>query len=88
MADQHGALQSRMYENKFPKVDDLIIVKVREIAEVGAYVELLEYDEVEGMIPISELSRRRIRSIQKLLRIGGNEVVVVFVSMRRKAILI
>lgn len=32
---------------------------------------------MEGMILLSELSRRRIRSIQKLIRVGRNEVVVV-----------
>ena len=37
----------------------------------------LEYDNVEGMILLSELSRRRIRSIQKLIRVGRNEVVMV-----------
>ena len=37
----------------------------------------LEYDGIEGMILLSELSRRRIRSIQKLIRVGRNEVVVV-----------
>ena len=31
----------------------------------------------DGMILLSELSRRRIRSIQKLIRVGRNEVVVV-----------
>ena len=40
-------------------------------------IRKLEYDNVEGMILLSELSRRRIRSIQKLIRIGRNEVVVV-----------
>lgn len=29
------------------------------------------------MILLSELSRRRIRSVQKLIRLGRNEVVVV-----------
>lgn len=53
------------------------MVQVRQIAEMGAYVKLLEYDGVEGMILLSELSRRRIRSIQKLIRVGRNEVVVV-----------
>lgn len=48
-----------------------------KIAEMGAYVKLLEYDNIDGMILLSELSRRRIRSIQKLIRIGRNEVVVV-----------
>ena len=37
----------------------------------------LEYDNIEGMILLSELSRRRIRSVQKLIRVGRNEVVVV-----------
>lgn len=49
----------------------------RQIADMGAYVKLLEYDNIDGMILLSELSRRRIRSIQKLIRIGRNEVVVV-----------
>lgn len=53
------------------------MVNVRSIAEMGAYVSLLEYDSIEGMIMLSELSRRRIRSINKLVRIGRNECVVV-----------
>lgn len=45
--------------------------------EMGAYVELLEYDNIEGMILLSELSRRRIRSINRLIRVGRNECVQV-----------
>ncbi|KAF8527074.1 eukaryotic translation initiation factor 2 subunit alpha [Gautieria morchelliformis] len=67
----------RYYEQRYPEVDDLVMVQVRQIAEMGAYVKLLEYDNIEGMILLSELSRRRIRSIQKLIRVGRNEVVVV-----------
>lgn len=131
----------RYYEDKYPEVDDLVMVTVKQIADMGAYVKLvrahpffpipfamlvlrlgsgepdelttrgdpfrakltfvlsllsslpapllcllyslahcdvqLEYENVEGMILLSELSRRRIRSIQKLIRVGRNEVVVV-----------
>jgi translation initiation factor 2 subunit 1 len=66
-----------MYEQRYPEVDDLVMVKVKQIAEMGAYVSLLEYNNIEGMILLSELSRRRIRSINKLIRVGRNEVVVV-----------
>jgi len=38
---------------------------------------LLEYNNIEGMILLSELSRRRIRSVNKLIRVGRNECVVV-----------
>ena len=53
------------------------MVNVRSIAEMGAYVSLLEYNNIEGMILLSELLRRRICSINKLIRIGRNECVVV-----------
>ena len=59
----------RMYENKYPEVDDCIMVQVKSIAEMGAYVSLLEYNGIEGMILLSELSRRRIRSITKLIKV-------------------
>ncbi|KAI3628589.1 hypothetical protein GLX27_002384 [Malassezia furfur] len=67
----------RFYEKPLPDTDEIVMCQVRQIAEMGAYVKLLEYDNAEGMILLSELSRRRIRSIQKLIRVGRNEVVVV-----------
>ena len=80
------------------------MVNVTEIGEMGAYVTLLEYDDIEvyyihsaafipltwlrpllsfflrlsqGMILLSELSRRRIRSINKLVRVNRTEIVMV-----------
>ncbi|KAJ1671144.1 eukaryotic translation initiation factor 2 subunit alpha, partial [Spiromyces aspiralis] len=67
----------RFYRNKFPKPDDLVMVKVTQIAEIGAYVVLEEYGDISGMILSSELSRRRIRSIQKLVRVGKRDVAMV-----------
>lgn len=70
-------LSCRFYKHMYPEVDDVVMVNVRNIAEMGAYVNLLEYNNIEGMILLSELSRRRIRSINKLIRVGKNECVVV-----------
>ncbi|KHN87144.1 Eukaryotic translation initiation factor 2 subunit 1 [Toxocara canis] len=70
-------LSCRFYANQFPDVEDTVMVNVRQIAEMGAYVSLLEYNNKEGMILLSELSRRRIRSVNKLIRVGRNECVVV-----------
>lgn len=67
----------RFYEQKFPEADDVVMVQVRSIAEMGAYVSLLEYGNIEGMILLSELSRRRIRSVQKLIKVGRQEPVMV-----------
>ena len=68
----------RYYENRYPDLDDLVMVKVRTIEQAAVYVQLLEYNNVDGMIPMTEVSRRRIRSIGKHLRIGKTEVVQVF----------
>mmetsp|Transcript_24738 Transcript_24738/g.57666 ORF Transcript_24738/g.57666 Transcript_24738/m.57666 type:complete len:333 (+) Transcript_24738:137-1135(+) len=70
-------LECRFYENKFPDIESVVMVNVRNIADMGAYVSLLEYNNIEGMILLSELSRRRIRSIHKLIRVNRNEVVMV-----------
>ncbi|CAF0894350.1 unnamed protein product [Rotaria sp. Silwood1] len=70
-------LTCRFYKNHFPETDDLVMVNVTEIEEMGVYVNLLEYNNRQGMILLTELSRRRIRSINKLIRVGRNEVVVV-----------
>ena len=59
----------RMYEAKYPEVDDVVMIQVKSIAEMGAYVSLMEYSGIEGMILLSELSRRRIRSITKLIKV-------------------
>jgi len=74
---QAYTMNFRMYESQFPEIDDVVMVQVRSIAEMGAYVSLLEYNNIEGMILLSELTRRRIRSINKLIRVGKQEVCMV-----------
>ena len=70
-------LKCRFYENQYPDPEEVVMCNVTEIGEMGAYVTLLEYDNIEGMILLSELSRRRIRSINKLVRVNRTEVVMV-----------
>ena len=47
---QQSMKTSRYYSQKFPEIDDVVMVNVRSIAEMGAYVSLLEYDNIEGMV--------------------------------------
>jgi len=83
-----------MYEKNFPEVDDLVVVQVENVDEMGANVRLLEYNKVEGMILMTEMSRRRIRSITKLMRVGKKEVVQVlrvdakrgYIDLSKKAV--
>lgn len=74
---QFNKMECRFYNNALPQVDDVIMVQVKSFTDIGAYVSLLEYGRVEGMIQITEMSSRRIRSISKLTKIGNIEVVTV-----------
>jgi translation initiation factor 2 subunit 1 len=67
----------RMYRAEYPEPDDLVMVRVNRINEIGAFVSLLEYNDKEGIILLSELSRRRMRSINKHIRVGKKEVLQV-----------
>ncbi|KAF6164859.1 hypothetical protein GIB67_017062 [Kingdonia uniflora] len=70
-------LECRMYEQRYPEVDMPVMIQVKNIADMGAYVSLLEYNNIEGMILFSELSRRRIRSVSSLIKVGRQEPVMV-----------
>jgi len=69
--------ECRMYENEYPSADDNVYIQVIKIEELGVQVSLLEYNNIKAMIQLSEVSRRRIRSINKLIRVGRKEVAVV-----------
>ncbi|XP_077219087.1 eukaryotic translation initiation factor 2 subunit alpha homolog [Tasmannia lanceolata] len=77
MASNTPNLECRMYEARYPEVDMAVMIQVKTIADMGAYVSLLEYNNIEGMILFSELSRRRIRSVSSLIKVGRQEPVMV-----------
>lgn len=70
-------LNTRYYENPMPEIGDLVMVKVHSMTDTSAYVHLLEFNNIEGMVPFTELSRRRIRSVNQICKIGKMMVVVV-----------
>jgi translation initiation factor 2 subunit 1 len=44
-------ISCRFYEQRYPEIDDVVMVNVRSIADMGAYVHLLEYNNIEVKIP-------------------------------------
>ncbi|KAL6657296.1 hypothetical protein ACP70R_005076 [Stipagrostis hirtigluma subsp. patula] len=70
-------LECRMYEAEFPEVDEAVMVEVKHHSETGVFVSLLEYGGIEGMTLLSELSRRRVRSVSALVKVGRQEPAIV-----------
>lgn len=70
-------METRSYESIYPLVGTVIVAYIKEIKEMGAYCLLSEYGNSLGMLMMSELSRKRIRSLNKFIKTGKTEVVVV-----------
>lgn len=67
---------SGFFPNSFPKVGDLTYSKITEITGVGGVkCSLLEYNNIEAFIPLSDISKRRINNAQLNAKIGKLYVV-------------
>merc|ERR1711991_1274 len=58
-------------------IDEVVMVKILNVTDLGATCCLLEYNDIEGFIASSDYSRKRIRSVKKLMRVGKQEVLQV-----------
>ena len=76
---ENGELvKCRFYRNKVPLKNELVMVVTCELRDMGANVRLLEYDNLEGFLMMSQLTNKRVKSVQKYLKIGKKEMMEVF----------
>jgi len=66
---------TRDYESVLPECGNATIISIKDSNEMGIYVSLIEFDNIEGLLLYSEVSRRRIRSMTKLIKTGKKEIV-------------
>nr|QBK87221.1 MAG: translation initiation factor 2, alpha subunit [Marseillevirus LCMAC201] len=69
-------LPARLYPAEFPEVGDIVIARITKIDESAIYCQLLEYER-EGMIPLNEISRRKVRNIRQFVRVDAQEYLEV-----------
>lgn len=67
----------RFYKQEYPEVGETVVIIATKITEMGAYVKLPEYPEFDAMIQSGELSQKRVRSLNKVIRIGQVETATV-----------
>ncbi len=58
----------------FPSLKDIVLCKVKKILPHSVFVELIEYENKEGMIHISELSNRWTKNINEIVTL--NSIIV------------
>ena len=51
--------------------------QITKVHENGAYVTLLEYQDIEGLILSTEVTRKRVKTVNKFLKMGKQETMMV-----------
>jgi translation initiation factor 2 subunit 1 len=69
----------------YPDVGDLAIATVKRVVDYGAYVRLDEYEGIEGLIHISEISTTWVKNIREHVREGQKLVLKVLRVDRERA---
>lgn len=67
----------RFYERTVPEVGELVMVRIESIDDVGISCRLLEYNGLPARLPMSEVSKKRLRSIRKVVNVGQLKVLEV-----------
>lgn len=65
------------YEESLPQINQVVWVKVIGVNDTSAVVQLMEYGKREGIIPYTEVTRGRIRSMGKFIKVGRSEAAQV-----------
>ena len=59
-----------MRQDTYPKVDETVIVVPIKIINLGVYVTLPEYNNIEGLIDLNEISRKRMKSLNQHVQLN------------------
>ena len=65
------------YKEVIPKIDTIIIGKVFRIDDHGVSIKILNYNKIEGYIAVNELSRKKIRTIRSIMKVGDIKPLLV-----------
>lgn len=68
---------------KAPQRHDLVIANVHKITKHGVYVDLIEYDGLEGYVHVSEVTGAWVRNIRNFVR-QGQQIVAKCTHVNRE----
>lgn len=66
--------ECRIRKNKFPVQGEVVIGKIASVTDDVIIMNLLEYGDISGLILNGELSKKKIKSVSQLTRVGNVEI--------------
>jgi len=79
----------RWHEEEYPEPDTVVICRVDQIEKYGVKVSILNYGNIQGFVGTKELSRKNVRSISSIMKVGEiKPLLVINKEVRRDQIYI
>jgi hypothetical protein len=67
----------KWHEEEYPEPDTIVICRVNQIEEYGVKVSILNYGGINGFLGTKELSRKKIKSIRSIMKVGDVKPLLV-----------
>ena len=64
-------MKNYFYNEQFPNKNSVVMCKIKEVNEIGVIVNLSEYNDIEGMIMLEEVSRMYKTNQKKKFKVGS-----------------
>jgi len=62
---------------ELPEVGEIVIATITKVTDHGAYVNLDEYDNLQGFLHISEIAPGWVRNVTRFIKMGEKKVLLV-----------
>ena len=68
--EEKEVIEGLIRRKGIPELKELVVIKVKDFTPYGVFCELIEYENIKGFIPLTEVSRKRIKKITEALKKG------------------
>ena len=58
------------HKESVPTPETIVIARIDKITDYGVEVNIINYNNISGFIAVNELSRKKLRSIRAIVKVG------------------
>lgn len=67
----------RIRNKKYPEEDEIVMTRISAINDDVVTVKLIEYGDIEGLVMSGEISKKKYKNVQQVVKVGNMELCMV-----------